>query len=57
LENAKIKAAVVDVEGALQVLLALGFELHEQDGESILLYGNKPDWLPAALQQMQQYKA
>ena len=60
LANAKIKAAVVDVEGALDLMMAVGFSLVEDEGESVLVFpgpGHKgPEWLPAALKQMEQYE-
>jgi hypothetical protein len=62
LSNVKIKAAIVDVEGALDVMMSVGFQLTEDDesGESMLVYpagfGGEP-WLPKALGMIQQYKA
>jgi len=56
LANAKIKAAIVDVEGAVELMLACGFTLQEQDGESVLLYPADtpgPEWLPTALKQLE----
>jgi hypothetical protein len=56
LANAKIRAAIVDVEGAIELMLACGFSLEEQDGESVLIYPADfpgPDWLPVALKQME----
>lgn len=56
LENAKIKAALVDVPGAIEVMLATGFQLDEQDGESVLVFpanNTGPEWLPTALKQME----
>jgi len=58
LSNAKIKAAITDVNGGLDVMLAVGFQLMEEDGESFLVYppGEPgPDWLPESLDQMQQF--
>lgn len=61
LANAKIRAAITDVHGALDIMMACGFILTEQDGESMLIYpateGTGPVWLPRALQQMQQYES
>jgi hypothetical protein len=57
LANAKIKAAIVDVTGAVEVMMACGFVLDEQDGESVLLYPADtpgPDWLPTALKRLEQ---
>ena len=59
LGNAKIKAAVVDIEGAVDMMLCAGFQLVEEDGESVLVYppGDKgPEWLPGALKQMESYE-
>mmetsp|Transcript_8936 Transcript_8936/g.14895 ORF Transcript_8936/g.14895 Transcript_8936/m.14895 type:complete len:410 (+) Transcript_8936:266-1495(+) len=63
LANAKIRAAITDVHGALDIMMACGFVLTEQDGESMLIYNaasegttDGPVWLPRALQQMQQYE-
>lgn len=60
LANAKIKAAIVDVEGALDVMLSAGFQLVEEDGESVLIFppsADIEDWLPAALKQMELYES
>lgn len=59
LANAKIKAVIVDVEGALDVMLSVGFQLAEEDGESVLIFpagGIIEEWLPAALTQMERYE-
>jgi hypothetical protein len=59
LANAKIKAAIVDVQGALDVMLSTGFQLAEEDGESVLLFPpgvGVEDWVPTALQQMESYE-
>lgn len=59
LSNAKIRASITDVIGALDIMMALGFLLAEEDGESYLAYppGEKgPAWLPRALKQMQDYE-
>jgi hypothetical protein len=68
--NPKIRAAVTDVPGAIDVLLSVGFQIHEErvipnDGntddtntESVLVYPPAtpgPSWLPSALRQMEQY--
>jgi PUB domain len=58
LANPKIRAAVTDMAGALDVLLSVGFQLHSENDESILVYppGHAgPAWLSTALQQMDQY--
>jgi hypothetical protein len=59
LSNAKIKAAITEVHGALDVMLSVGFQLSEQDGESFLVYPPAepgPDWLPDALDQMKRFE-
>ena len=38
LENTAIKERIVSVNGAVQVLVAAGFEPEEQDGESVLVH-------------------
>ena len=57
LSNPKIQSSIVNVPGAVEVLLACGFHLTEEDQESYLIYPmgyTGPDWLPAALQQLEQ---
>merc|ERR1712070_85018 len=59
LANAKIKAAIVDTEGAIDIMLSAGFHLAEEDGESVLVFpmgDNGPDWLPTALERMEKYE-
>lgn len=59
LANPKIKQVIVDVQGAVEIMMTFGFELVEQDGESLLVYPQGyggPEWLAAALQQMEQYE-
>lgn len=59
LSNAKIKAALVDVTGALEVMMTFGFQLAEEDGESYLVFplgSTGPEFLPAALRQMERYE-
>jgi PUB domain len=58
--NAKIRAAVTDMPGALDLLLSVGFLFQEEgeENESVLVYPPAtpgPPWLPAALQQMERY--
>ena len=64
LANPKIRAAVTEQPGAVDLLLCTGFELHHHDDsdESMLVYpppasrsDTPPAWLPAALEQMEQY--
>lgn len=59
LANAKIKAAVVDVEGALDLMMSVGFQLTEEEGESVLTFPSGfsgEDWLPKALRMMETYE-
>jgi hypothetical protein len=59
LANAKIKQAIVEVQGAVEILMTFGFELVEQDGESLLVYPqgySGPEWLSKALKQMERYE-
>ena len=58
LANAKIKAAIVDVPGNLQLLMAVGFQLTEdsETNESVLVFPpfcSGPVWLPQALRSME----
>jgi len=58
LSNPKIKAAITDMGGAIEVMMATGFELHELDEETCLVYppcNNGPSWIPKALRRMEQY--
>ncbi|GAX16646.1 hypothetical protein FisN_23Lh225 [Fistulifera solaris] len=58
LDNPKINEAVVQTEGALDLLLSVDFQLAEDDGTSLLVYppGNTgPVWLLQALEQLEQY--
>jgi PUB domain len=61
LSNFKIKAAIVELEGALDIMMSVGFELAEMpDGESYLVYPEShvvgQDWLPTALDRLEQYE-
>jgi hypothetical protein len=66
--NPKIRSHVTDIPGAIDLLLSVGFQIHEEiiiddnvdtsTTESVLLYPPNtpgPLWLPTALQQMEQY--
>eukprot|EP00816_Leptocylindrus_hargravesii_P008842 CAMPEP_0196801830 /NCGR_PEP_ID=MMETSP1362-20130617/1611_1 /TAXON_ID=163516 /ORGANISM="Leptocylindrus danicus, Strain CCMP1856" /LENGTH=393 /DNA_ID=CAMNT_0042172985 /DNA_START=90 /DNA_END=1271 /DNA_ORIENTATION=+ len=56
LGNARIQKDITDVHGALEVMMMVGFELVEQDKESMLMYPPDyvgPDWLSAALDRME----
>jgi len=60
LANPKIRAAVTEQPGAVDLLLCTGFELHDDSDESVLVYPASrsdapPTWLPAALEQMEKY--
>ena len=63
LSNPKVSAAIVDPPGAFDLMLAFGFLLTEEDGESWLVYpaaaadadaDSLPAWLPEALDRLQQ---
>ena len=59
LSNPKIKAAIVDVNGGLDLMMSFGFQLIEEDGESFLTYplgDSGPKILSAALRQMERYE-
>ena len=59
LANAKIKAAVVDIEGALDLMMSVGFQLGEEEGESVLTFPagfTGENWLPKALAMMEKYE-
>lgn len=55
LANPKIKATLVDVPGAIEVMLSTGFALEEHEGESVLVFPPDfvgPDWLPSGMKQL-----
>jgi len=62
LANPKIKAAAVDLDGALDLLMATGFQITEdaETGESVLVYvvpvQDVPSWIAAAIEQMKAYE-
>lgn len=61
LANAKIKAAIVDVPGNVELMLSVGFQLFpdEETGEDLLVFPPAypgPDWLPTALRKMEREK-
>jgi len=59
LSNKKIKAAIPDMNGALELMFSTGFQLAEEEGETYLVYppGNSgPEWLPNAVKTMQDYE-
>jgi len=59
LGNTKIKAAIVDVEGALDMMLSAGFQLVSEGDESMLVYpafAEKKPWLDKALSMMEKYE-
>lgn len=59
LTNAKIKAAIVDVVGALELMMLYGFQLAEEGGESHLVFplgSTGPDWIQAAMRQLERYE-
>jgi hypothetical protein len=58
LGNPKIQSAIVQVQGAVEFLMATGFSLEEQNGESHLVYPADcpgPDWLPTALKHLERH--
>jgi hypothetical protein len=60
LSNARIKAAITDVQGAMDLMQSTGFVLEEfvDDGETYLVYPKAAEpkpWLPQALKQMEEY--
>jgi len=58
LSNAKIKEAIVDVEGAFDVMTSVGFVLVEEDGESWLVLPTKaPPGVAGAVHHLQHYLA
>mmetsp|Transcript_33564 Transcript_33564/g.37690 ORF Transcript_33564/g.37690 Transcript_33564/m.37690 type:complete len:442 (-) Transcript_33564:339-1664(-) len=67
LANAKIKKALVDVPGNIQLMLSVGFQLVESSDDSLLMFPSpsptllniydgyqQPVWLPTALRKMEQ---
>jgi PUB domain len=58
LENPKIKAAVVDVSGSLDLMMLVGFQLlDDEGGESCLVFPphyDEPEWLATVLKRMEQ---
>ncbi|KAL7579865.1 hypothetical protein ACA910_004876 [Epithemia clementina (nom. ined.)] len=59
LSNAKIKAAIVDVEGAFDLMISVGFQLAEEEGESFLVYPkgfSGGSWVADALSIMEKYE-
>ena len=61
LSNPKIKEAITDVQGALELMMAVGFVLSEndEDGETYLVYPldvGVADWLSGALGRMERYE-
>jgi len=67
LANAKIKKALVDVPGNIQLMLSVGFQLVESSDDSLLMFPSpsptllniydgyqEPAWLPTALRKMEQ---
>eukprot|EP00956_Cyclotella_meneghiniana_P005626 scaffold7237_cov72-Cyclotella_meneghiniana.AAC.9 len=61
LSNPKIKEVITDVQGALELMMAVGFILseNEEDGETYLVYPpdmGRSEWLGKALEQMETYE-
>ena len=55
ISNPKIQSTVVQREGMLDILLACGFVLTEEEGESLLKYSVAPSWLPQAMECLKAY--
>lgn len=60
LSNPKIKSAIVDTHGSLDLMMSVGFILNEndEDGETYLVLPpgeGGPSWLPDALKRMESY--
>ncbi|KAL7540699.1 hypothetical protein ACHAWF_006758 [Thalassiosira exigua] len=60
LSNPKIKEAITDTQGALELMMSVGFVLseHDEDGETYLVFppGDEgPVWLGSALEMMESY--
>ncbi len=61
LSNPKIKEAITDIQGALELMMSVGFVLSEndEDGETYLVFppGERgPSWLDGALSTMESYE-
>lgn len=59
LMNEKIKAAIPEVHGALDLMMSVGFQLTEEEGESCLVYPAgepAPHWINMAMIQMERYE-
>jgi hypothetical protein len=61
LTNPKIKEVIIDVQGALELMMAVGFVLseNEEDGETYLVYPmdvGVPDWLSGGLDRIEKYE-
>jgi len=60
LSNPKIKAAITDIHGALDLMMSVGFVLseNEEDGETYLVFppgSTGPSWLHRALKKMEKF--
>jgi hypothetical protein len=61
LSNPKIKEVITDIEGALELMMAVGFVLieNQEEGETYLVYPidvGVPNWLNGALDRMEKYE-
>ena len=60
LSNPKIKEAITDMQGALELMMAAGFVLseNEEDGETYLVFPPEvgAEWLDAAVERMEEYE-
>jgi len=62
LSNPKIKEAITDIQGALELMMSVGFVLseNEEDGETYLVFPpveTGPTWLDGALVMMESYES
>lgn len=59
LSNAKIQELIADVHGALELMMAFGFVLHEEDNETFLVYPvevDRPEWITRGLERMEAFE-
>lgn len=61
LSNPKIKEVITDIQGALELMMAVGFVLseNEEEGETYLVYPmdvGVPEWIDGALERLERYE-
>lgn len=59
--NKLIQSSIIDMNGALELMMSVGFLPDEMDGKTFLVYdesvnGGTPTWLMDALEQMEKYE-